>query len=126
MQLRVSRCVWIMPVALIAAAFALGLSVPCVADDYLRASTMDTVQLVDSCRKAGDPLRIDCAGYILGVFDQMVFSRLICPQDSSGLTAQAVAIALKSLNDHPERWNQSPVILIGQSFKAAFSSCDKS
>jgi hypothetical protein len=106
-----------------AAFAALGLSVPCFADEFLRASTMETRQLVDSCHKAEDPMRIGCAGYILGVFDQMVFSHLICPQESSELTAHAVAIALESLNGHPEKWNQSPVFLIGQSFKAAFPSC---
>jgi hypothetical protein len=57
----------------------------------------------------------------LGVFDQMALSRLICPPDNStGLTAQAVALALKFLNDHPERWALHPVFLIGESFKAAF------
>jgi Rap1a immunity proteins len=57
----------------------------------------------------------------LGVFDQMALSRLICPPDNStGLTAQAVAVALKFLNDHPERWALHPVFLIGESLKAAF------
>jgi hypothetical protein len=66
-------------------------------------------------------MSMDCAGYILGVFDQMSFSRLICPPDNpSGLTAQAVAVALKFLNDHPEKWHLSPAFLIGQGFQAAF------
>jgi hypothetical protein len=63
----------------------------------------------------------DCSGYILGVFDQMVLLHLICPRSNpSGLTAQAVAVALRSLNDHPEKWDQPPAFLIGESFKAAF------
>jgi hypothetical protein len=85
-------------------------------------STISTREVMESCRRAGDhPLRIDCSGYILGVFDQMALSRLICPPDNStGLTAQVVAVALKFLNDHPERWALHPVFLIGESFKAAF------
>ena len=34
--------------------------------------------------------------------------------------AQAIVIALKSLQDHPESWHEAPVYLIGESFKAAF------
>jgi Rap1a immunity proteins len=50
-----------------------------------------------------------------------VLSHLICPRSNpSGLTAQAVAVALRSLNDHPEKWDQPPAFLIGESFKAAF------
>ena len=57
----------------------------------------------------------------MGVFDQMVLSHLICPASNpSGLTAQAVAVALKFLNDHPEKWALAPAFLIGESFKAAF------
>jgi hypothetical protein len=66
-------------------------------------------------------MRAECAGYILGVFDQMSFSRLICPPNNpDGLSAQAVAVALKFLNEYPEQWHASPVFLVGQSFKAAF------
>jgi hypothetical protein len=85
------------------------------------ASTVSTTVLIDVCRRAGDQLRMDCAGYILGVYDQMSFSRLICPPDNpNGGTAQAVAVALKFLNDHPEQWHLAPFFLIGQSFKTAF------
>jgi hypothetical protein len=94
------------------------LSTPCFA---LYLSDVDTATVTDSCRAAGDTMRIECSGYILGVFDQMVLSHLICPPSNpSGLTAQAVAVALKSLNDHPEKWGQHPAALIGESFKAAF------
>lgn len=61
-------------------------------------------------------MRADCAGYILGVFDRMSLSRLICPPENpSGGSAQAVAVALKFLNDHPERWHLAPVYLVGHS-----------
>jgi Rap1a immunity proteins len=66
-------------------------------------------------------MRMDCAGYIIGVFDEMSFSRVICPpHNPDGGTAQAVAVALKSINDHPEKWHLAPVFLIEQGFKAAF------
>jgi hypothetical protein len=85
------------------------------------ASSMTTTELVEACRRAENTLRADCAGYILGVFDQMSLSRLICPPDNpTGGSAQAVAVALKFLNEHPERWHLAPVYLVGQSFKAAF------
>jgi hypothetical protein len=65
---------------------------------------------------------MDCAGYIMGVYDQMSLSRLICsPRNPNGGTAQAVAVALKFLNEHPEQWQLAPVYLVGQSFKAAFA-----
>ena len=52
---------------------------------------------------------------------QMVLSHLICPRSNpKRLTAQAVAVALTSLNSHPEKWDQPPAVLIGESFKAAF------
>jgi len=51
----------------------------------------------------------------------MSLSRLICPPDNpTGGSAQAVAVALKFLNEHPERWHLAPAYLVGQSFKAAF------
>ena len=107
-------------IAVMAATFpVLGLSGPCVADDFLQLSTMNTVTLAEYCR--GDPMRPDCAGYILGVFDAMILSHLICPPiNPTGLTAQAVAVALKSINGHPEKWDQAPAVLIGHSFKTAF------
>ena len=66
-------------------------------------------------------MRMDCAGYLMGVFDQMSISHLICPpHNPNGGTAQAVAVALKFLNEHPEQWHLAPAFLVGQSFKAAF------
>jgi hypothetical protein len=96
---------------------------PCVAADGFHLSTMDTASVVETCRQVVDPLRMNCAGYIAGVFDVMVLSRSICPQGGSGLTAQVVAIALKYLNDHPEQWAEHPAKLIALSFKAAFPPC---
>jgi hypothetical protein len=94
---------------------------PAIAGQAMFGSSMTTTVLLDACRRAGDPLRADCAGYILGVFDEMSFSRLICPPDNpGGLSAQAVAVALKFLNGHPEQWHVAPAYLVGQSFKAAF------
>jgi hypothetical protein len=103
---------------LVAVALLIALEVPNAAAEDVHVSTVSTTVL---CRKAGNSLRMDCAGYIMGVFDQMSVSRLICPPNNpDGLSAQAVAVALRFLNDHPERWHVSPVALIGQSFKDAF------
>jgi hypothetical protein len=100
-------------------AATLSLSGPSVADDVLRLSSVSTAELRQACR--GDPMQFDCAGYILGVFDEMALSHLICPpENSAGLSAQAVAVALKSINDHPEKWDRAPAWLIGQSFQTAF------
>ena len=110
-----------------ALALALALSgnlwTPCFAENF-QLSDVGTATVTDICRKAGDPMQIDCSGYILGVFDQMVLSHLICLlSNPSGLSGQAVAVALKFLNDHPEKWALHPAFLIGESFKAAFP-CD--
>jgi Rap1a immunity proteins len=84
-------------------------------------SSVNTADLIASCRKAENPLQLDCAGYILGVYDQMSISGSICPPSNpGGATTQAVAIAIKYLNDSPDRWHLSPAFLIGESFKAAF------
>jgi hypothetical protein len=109
---------------LVAIALLIVSQVPAAATEPIVVSSMSTAALMDSCHRAADTLRIDCAGYIIGVFDEMSFSRLICPPNNSdGLTAQAVAVALKFLNEHPEKWHLPPVFLIEQSFKAAFP-CD--
>lgn len=95
--------------------------VPASATEPIVASSMNTAALMESCRRAENTMRADCAGYILGVFDEMSFSRVICPRSNpGGLSAQVVAVALKSLNDHPENWHLAPVFLLEQSFKAAF------
>ena len=87
----------------------------------VNASSMTTADLLTSCRRAANVLQLDCAGYIMGVYDQMAFSGLICPPGNpTGGTGQAVAIALKYVNDHPERWHLHPSYLLGESFKAAF------
>ena len=82
---------------------------------------MSTQNLMNLCPKAGSThVPVDCTGYFLGIFDQMSSSGLICPPESPLLGAQAIVIALKSLQDHPESWREAPVYLIGESFKAAF------
>ncbi len=78
--------------------------------DAIVASSVSTTELIESCRRAGNTMRMDCAGYMMGVYDQMSFSRLICPpRNPNGGTAQAVAVALKFLNEHPEQWHLAPV-----------------
>ena len=104
-----------------AALSALTLAAPCFADTSVSVKPENAASLVDRCRVVGNPMRVECSGYILGVFDQMSVSRLICPPNNlGGGTAQAVAVALKYLKDHPEKWDQHPVFLIGESFVAAF------
>ena len=97
------------------------------AEQAVVASSMRTSDVIESCRRAGStPMRMDCAGYILGIYDQLSLSRLICPPNNpAGGSSQAVAVALKFLNDHPERWHIGPAFLVGESFRAAFP-CPKS
>jgi hypothetical protein len=59
------------------AVMAATLNRPSVAGDVLRLSSVSTAELRQACR--GDPMQFDCAGYILGVFDEMALSHLICP-----------------------------------------------
>jgi len=97
--------------------------VPSIAAERILTSSVTIPDLLEICPKEGGrPFK--CTGYIFGVFDQMSASGLICPPKTPGLETQAVAVALKFLNDHRESWGQSPAFLIGQSFKAAFP-CSK-
>ena len=109
--------------SLIAVALLTTLQVPSLAARKVVVSKMTTTVLLDGCRRAGDTMRVDCAGHILGVFDQMSLSGLICPPIyADGVGGQAVAVALKFLNDHPENWHLPPVDLIGTSFKTAIEN----
>jgi hypothetical protein len=101
--------------------FAETIQAPTAAQEFV-ASSVHTTELIEVCRRAGNQMRMDCAGYIMGVYDQISLSRLIWPpRNPSGGTEQAVAVALKFLNEHPEQWHMPPVYLVGQSFKAAFA-----
>lgn len=56
-------------------------------------------------------MRLDCAGYILSVYDQLSMSGMICLQrNPDGGSSQAVAVALKFLGEHPEQWHLAPSI----------------
>src|SRR6266403_345997 len=78
---------------------------PAVAQEIV-ASSVSTTGLMESCHRAGNQMRMDCAGYIMGVYDQMSLARLICPpRNPNGGTGQAIAVALKFLNEHPEQWH---------------------
>jgi hypothetical protein len=88
--------------------------------DRVIVSSMPTSAVVNSCRNAGDVNRVDCSGYLMGVFDAMSLSRSICPPTTRGITGQAIAVALKYLNDNPQEWHHGPAYVIGQGFQAAF------
>ena len=98
--------------AMIALCFCLPIVTEAPADaQQFAVSSASTAVLTEVCRQAGNQMRMDCAGYIMGVFDQMSLSRLICPpQDSTEVSAQAVAVALKFLNEHPGQWHLPPSI----------------
>lgn len=108
-------------VLLIAAALLLGLGATRAAEPTWVSKT-STTTLINNCNAdAGNELAADCAGYILGVFDALSITQLICPPaNPSGLSQQAVAVGLKHLRDHPERWNLHPSFLLVESFTAAF------
>lgn len=92
-----------------------------LANAQIVASSMSTSIVIETCGRAQNPLQIDCAGYILGVYDTLSLTGLICPpRNPQGGTWQAVAVALRFLNQHPERWHLAPAALIGDSFKSAF------
>jgi hypothetical protein len=92
---------------LIAAALLIASQVPSVATKRILLSSMSTQSLMNLCSKAGSThVPVDCTGYFLGIFDQMSSSGLICPSESPLLGAEAIVIALKSLQDHPESWQE--------------------
>jgi hypothetical protein len=94
--------------------------IPSDAQIQIFTSSVNTADIVTSCRRVSNPLLVECAGYILGVYDQLAISGLICPPSSGGGTSQAVAVALKFLNDHPDRWHLHPAFLLAERFKEAF------
>jgi hypothetical protein len=84
-------------------------------------SSVTTSVVVENCRRALNHMQMDCAGYILGVFDELSLSGQICPPvNPSGGSAQAVAVALKFLTEHPERWHLTPGFLLREAFETAF------
>jgi hypothetical protein len=84
-------------------------------------STVTTAELVGICNRTNDPLNMDfCVGYILGAYDQMSLSRSICPRGGGSGTAQALAVARKFLNEHPERWHLHPSFLLADVFRGTF------
>ena len=56
---------------------------------------MSVATLMDECHKAQDQMRFNCAGYILGLRRNGVFTLDLSRVYPSGLSAQAVAVALK-------------------------------
>ena len=99
---------------------AWGSSAALAAPVTYQASTVTTEQVLSACRQNPSRLRADlCSGYILGVHDQMSASRMICPPPGAS-TEQAMAVVVKSLNDHPEQWNRQPATLIAAALRVAF------
>jgi hypothetical protein len=85
-------------------------------------SSVSSATVVETCRNMPTPMAMPCAGYILGVFDTLTEATIICPpQNLDSLSAQAVAVGLKYLKDHPELWHFGPSYLLRQGFVAAFA-----
>jgi hypothetical protein len=90
------------------------------AEEGIHASTVETAVLAYACEEFKGPLGSDvCTGYLLGAFDQMAFSRVICPTERFA-SEQAVAIGRKYLKDHPNKWHLHPVFLLREAFSTAF------
>jgi hypothetical protein len=91
------------------------------AEQQAFVSTVTTAALVESCNKPRQLLAADfCLGYILGVYDQASATRVICPPQSRSGTAQAMAVAIKFLNDNPATWNRHPSVLVEEAFRNTF------
>ena len=91
------------------------------ADGYIHGSTMETAVLARQCAvKQETSLEADmCVSYILGVYDALSTSRVICPGPGSS-TLQAVVIGRRRLAENPADWSKSAAFLIGASLKRAF------
>jgi hypothetical protein len=99
-------------------AHAAGTSWVDVKGNTVLMSSVATTNLIENCRD--DTKLYSCGGYILGVFDALVLTGKLCPANSSGLTSQVIAIALKYLNNNPEKWGQFPAFLIGEAMVPVF------
>lgn len=86
----------------------------------IAVSSVTTAELAQACSNSPSNLAFDfCTGYILGVFDRLSFSRAICPVGNS-ITAHAIALARKSLNDDFAHWPLHPSVFLANAFAAAF------
>ena len=117
---------------LLIAATALALSAPAVPHAHatnsmwatgrtgnIVLSNIHTGELALNCQD--NSKQYSCVGYISGVFDTLVLMGKICPADTSGsVAAQAVAIAVKYLNNNPEQWAIQPAFLIGNALAPVF------
>jgi hypothetical protein len=113
----------LLPIALMATPIALmaTASIANAQQEQAFVSTVTTAQLVASCNKPRQLLAVDfCSGYILGVYDQAAGTKVICPQQSRSGSAQAMAVAIKFLNDNPAIWHQHPSALVEQAFRNTF------
>ena len=91
------------------------------ADSYIHASTMETAVLARQCAVTQETSLVAdmCVSYILGVYDALSTSRVICPGPGSS-TLQAVVIGRRRLAENPADWSKSAAFLIGTSLKKAF------
>jgi Rap1a immunity proteins len=92
------------------------------AEEGIHASTVETAVLAYACEEFVAKGSLDtsvCTGYLLGAFDQMSFSRVICPADGFA-SQQAVTIGRKYLKDHPNKWHLHPAVLLREAFSNAF------
>lgn len=84
-------------------------------------SSIETGRFVEVC--AGpltDMTESVCVGYVLGVLDAMSVSREICLSQTGSTSLQAMAVTRKYLTDHPDRWNQAPIVLVSSALRATF------
>jgi hypothetical protein len=90
-------------------------------DRMTPVSSLMESQVRSACHEVANQMSTDCAGYILGVFDQMSMSRLICPPPNPhDVAAQAVAVAVKFLDDHQASPDRAAILAVEESFKAAY------
>jgi len=88
---------------------------------HLVLSSITTGDLVRECSGPLGDLRANfCVGYVTGALDALSLDGTICLRSTGSTTLQAVGVLRKFLSDHPERWNESPGVLVSSVLKETF------
>jgi len=89
--------------------------------DIVILSSVETSDFVKQCEGAPTDLSGNfCVGYIMGAYDELALTRLICAPGSGATTLAAVAATRKYLSDHPEQWSQHTSAIVRRALQATF------
>jgi hypothetical protein len=88
--------------------------------ERVNVSGISTTMVMDHCNLNRHITNSDfCGGYIMGVFDTLAWKGTVCVSERS-TTQQIMTVAVKALNEHPERWHEQPYSLLAEILTSNF------